>query len=113
VLEQLGKHGNARTQVLIEVNVAGDPDKSGIAPAELPAFIERCPVAVVGLMTMPPLAAEAEDNRRHFAALRELAESTACASCRWAPARTTRSPRRKGRLSFGSVRCCTGRVGAA
>ncbi|HEX3617663.1 MAG TPA: YggS family pyridoxal phosphate enzyme [Solirubrobacteraceae bacterium] len=72
-LEQLGRHGNADTRVLIEVNVAGEGEKSGIAPAELPGFIERCPVAVVGLMTMPPLATEPEDNRRHFAALRELA----------------------------------------
>jgi PLP dependent protein len=72
-LEQLGKHGNADTRVLIEVNVAGDDDKAGITPEALPGFIERCPVTVVGLMTMPPLAAKPEQNRRHFAALRELA----------------------------------------
>jgi pyridoxal phosphate enzyme (YggS family) len=74
-LEQLAKHGTAETRVLIEVNVAAEGDKSGIAPGDLPAFIERCPVTVVGLMTMPPLAAEPEDNRRHFAALRELADA--------------------------------------
>lgn len=74
-LEQLGKHGNAETRVLIEVNIAGDDDKAGIAPEALPGFIERCPVTVVGLMTMPPLAAKPEQNRRHFAALRELAEA--------------------------------------
>jgi pyridoxal phosphate enzyme (YggS family) len=74
-LDQLSKHGGPETRVLIEVNVAGDGDKSGIAPRELPAFMERCPVTVVGLMTMPPLAARPEDNRRHFAALRELAEA--------------------------------------
>jgi PLP dependent protein len=73
-LAQLGKHGNEQTRVLIEVNVAGDPDKAGVTVAELPAFIERCPVTVVGLMTMPPLAAAPEQSRRHFAALRELAE---------------------------------------
>ncbi len=73
-LAQLGKHGNEQTRVLIEVNVAGDPDKAGVTAAELPAFIERCPVTVVGLMTMPPLAAEPEQSRRHFAQLRELAE---------------------------------------
>lgn len=72
-LGQLGKHGNAETRVLIEVNVAGDGDKSGIPPGELAAFIERCPVTVVGLMTMPPLARSPEENRRHFAGLRELA----------------------------------------
>lgn len=72
-LEQLAKHGSARTQVLIEVNLAGEASKSGIDPQDLEAFIERCPVAVVGLMTMPPLAADPGGSRRHFAALRELA----------------------------------------
>jgi hypothetical protein len=72
-LEQLGRHGTAETEVLVEVNVAGDAGKSGIAPAELPSFLERCPVRVVGLMTMPPSASEPEASRRHFAALRELA----------------------------------------
>lgn len=73
VLAQLGRHGNAQTQVLIEVNVAGDPDKQGVTAKELPGFIERCPVAVVGLMTMPPFAEHAGQSRRHFAALCELA----------------------------------------
>ncbi len=72
-LAQLARHATPRTQILVEVNVAGEASKSGVAPAELPAFLERAPVPVVGLMTMPPLAARPEDNRRHFAALRELA----------------------------------------
>jgi pyridoxal phosphate enzyme (YggS family) len=72
-LEQLGRHGGPSTDILVEVNVAGEEGKSGIAPTELPAFLERCPVRVVGLMTMPPLASESEASRRHFAALRELA----------------------------------------
>lgn len=59
--------------VLIEVNVAGEPGKAGIAPVELDAFIERCPVPVAGLMTMPPPARDAEASRRWFANLRELA----------------------------------------
>lgn len=69
-LAQLARHP---VEVLIEVNVAGEASKSGIAPAELPAFLERAPVAVVGLMTMPPAVGRPEDNRRHFRALRELA----------------------------------------
>ena len=72
-LAQLGRHGDAGTRVLIEVNVAGEAGKSGIAPADLPGYLERCPVPVVGLMTMPPLAAAPEDNRPHFAALARLA----------------------------------------
>ncbi len=73
VLGQLARHGSDQTEVLIEVNVAGDAGKSGVASADLAAFIERCPARVVGLMTMPPLAARPEDNRRHFATLGELA----------------------------------------
>jgi hypothetical protein len=73
VLAQLARHGTPETRVLIEVNVAGEAGKSGIAPADLPGFLERCAVPVVGLMTMPPLAARPEDNRPHFAALARLA----------------------------------------
>jgi pyridoxal phosphate enzyme (YggS family) len=73
VLTQLGRHASAGTEVLVEVNVAGEAGKSGVAPAELDAFIERCPVRVSGLMTMPPAAERPEDSRRWFAALAELA----------------------------------------
>ena len=60
-------------EILIEVNVAREPGKPGIAPEELDDYIERSPVPVTGLMCMPPLAADPEDSRRWFAALRELA----------------------------------------
>jgi uncharacterized pyridoxal phosphate-containing UPF0001 family protein len=73
VLEQLGRHAPPRLEVLVEVNVAREDRKSGVVPADLDAFLERCPVPVAGLMTMPPRADSAEDSRRWFAALRELA----------------------------------------
>ena len=73
-LAQLGRHGSADTEVLIEVNVAGEAGKSGIAPAALDGFLERCPVTVVGLMAMPPLAPDPEDSRPYFQELRRLAE---------------------------------------
>jgi uncharacterized pyridoxal phosphate-containing UPF0001 family protein len=60
-------------EVLIEVNVAGEDSKEGIDPNELGDYIERCPCPVTGLMTMPPFVERAEDNRRHFARLAELA----------------------------------------
>jgi hypothetical protein len=75
VLAQLERYGTPETQVLIEVNVAGEPGKSGIARGELDAFLERCQVPVVGLMTMPPAVQRPEQSRPHFAALRELAEA--------------------------------------
>jgi pyridoxal phosphate enzyme (YggS family) len=72
-LRQLAKHGTPETEVLVEVNTAGEEEKAGIAPGELGAFIERCPVRVVGLMTMPPFTEDPEASRPHFAALRDLA----------------------------------------
>jgi uncharacterized pyridoxal phosphate-containing UPF0001 family protein len=74
-LRQLETHGTPETEILVEVNVAGEEGKAGIAPDELGAFIERASVRVSGLMTMPPFSEVAEDSRRHFAALRELAET--------------------------------------
>ena len=71
-LKELGKHAPEALEVLIEVNIAGEEGKAGIVPADLGAFIERCPSKVVGLMTMPPLAERPEDSRRWFAALRDL-----------------------------------------
>ena len=73
-LKELGKHGTAQTEVLVEVNVAGEEGKAGVLPDDLGGFIERCPVTVVGLMTMPPLAQRAEDSRRWFGALAQLAD---------------------------------------
>ena len=67
-LEQYPAH-----EVLLQVNVAGEEGKSGIAPAALGDFLGRCPVPVGGLMTMPPFVERAEDNRRWFAALAQLA----------------------------------------
>ena len=72
-LAQLGRHGTPATEVLGEVNVAGEEGKAGIAVDELPGFHARCPVRVTGLMGMPPFAEDPEASRPHFAALRELA----------------------------------------
>ncbi|HEX5899683.1 MAG TPA: YggS family pyridoxal phosphate enzyme [Solirubrobacteraceae bacterium] len=73
VLKELGKHAGAETEVLVEVNMARDESKSGVLPEELDGFLERCPVNVVGLMTMPPFTERAEDSRRWFAQLAQLA----------------------------------------
>jgi pyridoxal phosphate enzyme (YggS family) len=73
VLAQLERHAPPDLRVLVEVDVAGEAGKDGVEPADLDAFIERCPVAVAGLMTMPPLVTDPEDSRRWFSALRELA----------------------------------------
>jgi pyridoxal phosphate enzyme (YggS family) len=72
-LTQLGKHGTPETEVLVEVNVAGEDEKAGIAPEELGDFIARAPVRVSGLMTMPPFAEDPEESRPYFARLAALA----------------------------------------
>jgi PLP dependent protein len=73
VLEQLGRHASPETEVLVEVNVAGEEGKGGVDPGDLAAFIDRCPVRVGGLMTMPPFTQDPETSRPHFARLAELA----------------------------------------
>jgi PLP dependent protein len=73
VLDQLSRHAGAETKVLVEVNTSGEEGKVGVAPSQLPAFVERCPVPVVGLMTMPALTDQPERSRPAFAMLRELA----------------------------------------
>ncbi len=73
VLDQLGKHADPAAEVLVEVNVSGEEGKGGVEPAELPAFVERCPVRVGGLMTMPPFSVDPEHSRPYFARLAELA----------------------------------------
>ena len=70
-LRQLERHPAA--EVLVQVNVAEEEGKAGVAPEELGAFLRRCPVPVGGLMTMPPFVEAPEDNRGHFARLAELA----------------------------------------
>jgi pyridoxal phosphate enzyme (YggS family) len=75
-LRELTRHrAEARPglRILIEVNVAREPGKAGVAPEDLDALIAGSPVPVAGLMTMPPLSHEPRDSRRWFVALRELA----------------------------------------
>ena len=71
-LAQLERYPAA--EVLVQVNVAEEEGKGGIAPEALGDFIARCPVPVTGLMTMPPFTERAEESRRHFARLAELAD---------------------------------------
>jgi len=73
VLRELERHAPPGFEVLVEVNVAGEPGKAGIAPDELDAFIARVPVRVGGLMTMPPATADPRSSRAHFATLARLA----------------------------------------
>jgi uncharacterized pyridoxal phosphate-containing UPF0001 family protein len=64
---------NPAKEVLIQVNVAGEESKEGVPPQQLGDYIERCPVPVTGLMTMPPFTEDPEKSRPFFAKLAELA----------------------------------------
>ena len=94
------------TEVLVEVNVAGEEGKSGVAPGELDAFLERCPVRVVGpdddaaaRRATPRTAAAGSPRWRELAGergLRELSMGTT-------PGLRGRR-RRRARRSCGSAR---------
>jgi hypothetical protein len=83
VAEALARAATAagrRLRVLIQVNVAGEPGKHGIAPEAVEALagaIHRLPsLDLQGLMTVPPQAAT-EESRGHFRALREVRDRAA------------------------------------
>jgi PLP dependent protein len=59
---------------LVEVNLSGEPTKSGIVPEELPRFLKFYK-DIRGLMTMPPASEDAEASRPYFRRLRQLGET--------------------------------------
>ena len=59
---------------LVEVNLAGEATKSGIAPGDLPQFLSLYP-DIRGLMTMPPETMDPEGSRPYFRRLAELAHA--------------------------------------
>jgi pyridoxal phosphate enzyme (YggS family) len=59
---------------LLEVNLSGEASKSGVAPEEVPDYLERYPL-IRGLMTMPPATDDPERSRPYFRRLRELARA--------------------------------------
>ncbi len=75
-MERIAEEEGWRPRILLEVNVAGEASKHGFAPEalrrDLEALLSLGRVTIEGLMTIPPLAPEAEASRRYFAALREL-----------------------------------------
>jgi pyridoxal phosphate enzyme (YggS family) len=72
IAEEEGSH----PRVLLEVNVAGEGSKFGFAPEKLRSEMESLlalpRLSILGLMTIPPIAEEAEASRKYFVALREL-----------------------------------------
>jgi len=80
--DALGRHASAagRTlDVLVQVNLAGEPQKGGCAPEAVAPLLRACrrwpALRAVGLMTIPPADEDPERARPHFRALRELCEA--------------------------------------
>ena len=65
-----------RQDVLLEVNIGGEAQKSGVSPAEVPALLEMAGslpgIFIRGLMCVPPVQEKPGENRRYFAAMRQL-----------------------------------------
>ena len=78
LLARLDAAAPAPRDVFLQVNVAAEPQKQGVAPDDLGELVEAAREArnlrLRGLMTIAPIASDAEDVRPVFRALRELAE---------------------------------------
>ena len=75
-IEKQCEHKNASLDVLVQVNIAKEPTKSGVFEEDLEKFLAEVSVMrnvrVSGLMAIPPFVADPDDNRKYFARMREL-----------------------------------------
>jgi pyridoxal phosphate enzyme (YggS family) len=78
-VNRIAEEDGLHPRVLLEVNVAGEGSKFGFQPDKLRAEIESLlalpRLSILGLMTIPPIAEEAEASRKYFVQLRELRDS--------------------------------------
>ena len=72
IAEEEGLH----PRVLLEVNVAGEGSKFGFQPdtlrEQMESLLAFSRLSILGLMTIPPLAEDAEASRKFFVKLRDL-----------------------------------------
>ena len=75
-VERIGKEDGLFPRILLQVNVAGEGSKFGFKPEALIESMEQLleleRLSIEGLMTIPPLATDAEKSRPHFARLQSL-----------------------------------------
>lgn len=78
-LDRRAEQDGTRVEVLLQVNVAGEAQKSGCDPQRVDALVTRVrsldALDLRGLMTVPPHTDDPEGARPHFRRLRELAEA--------------------------------------
>jgi pyridoxal phosphate enzyme (YggS family) len=82
-LDRFAAEAGLTLDVLLEVNLGGEPSKFGFAPEALQeamdGLLRLAHVRVMGLMTMPPYDPDPEVARPYFVQLRELKERLAVA----------------------------------
>ncbi len=75
-INRIAEEDGLHPRVLLEVNVAGEGSKFGFTPDKLREDLENLlalpRLSILGLMTIPPIADEAEASRKYFVELREL-----------------------------------------
>lgn len=75
-INRIAEEAGSYPRVMLEVNVAGESSKFGFSPAKLRESMEDLlaldRLQIEGLMTIPPLAPDAEGSRKYFVAVREL-----------------------------------------
>jgi len=78
-MNRIADEDGAHPRVLLEVNVSGEGSKFGFKPetlrAEMESLLALPRLSIEGLMTIPPLAEEAEASRKFFVQLRELSHA--------------------------------------
>src|SRR5207237_433447 len=78
-IDRIADEEGSHPRILLEVNVAGEGSKFGFQPGKLRAEMESLlglgRLSIEGLMTIPPLAPEAEASRKYFIQLRELRDA--------------------------------------
>ena len=75
-INRIAEEDGLHPRVLLEVNVAGEGSKFGFQPdklrAEMESLLALPRLSILGLMTIPPIADEAEASREYFVQLREV-----------------------------------------
>ena len=76
-LDRAACDGLVLPRLLVQVNVAADPAKDGLAPEAVAPWLDALPdgISVAGLMTMPAFADDPSASRPAFELLRELRDS--------------------------------------